>query len=76
MAVAVHSRCSRCSTDFVVLPSLVWKTLPEDARDAFLRALEALSDEDGRRFTLADGHGRFRCANCGADGLAPQIEIT
>jgi hypothetical protein len=60
----------------IVLPSVVWSTLPESARDGFLNALEDLRDEDGRRFTIADEHGRLRCTNCGADGLAPQIWIS
>ena len=60
----------------IVLPSIVWGTLPQSARDGFLRALEDLRDEDGRRFTIADEHGRFRCPDCGADGLAAQIWIS
>jgi hypothetical protein len=75
MAIAARFRCAGCDSDMIVLPSMVWTTLPESARDGFLRALEDLRDEDGRRFTLADEHGRFRCTNCGADGLAPQTEI-
>jgi hypothetical protein len=75
MAIAARFRCAGCGSDLIVLPSVVWRTLPESARDGFSRALEDLRDEEGRRFTLADEHGRFRCASCRADGLAPQIEI-
>jgi hypothetical protein len=59
MAIAARFRCAGCDSDMIVLPSMVWSTLPESARDGFLRALEDLRDEDGRRFTLADEHGRF-----------------
>jgi len=56
----------RCGTPLVVLPPAVLEAVSGEAELAIRENTAELQDEEGRRFTIADKQGAFRCPVCWA----------
>jgi hypothetical protein len=53
-----------CGTSLVVIPPDLLELVPHDAELGIIERISELEDDQGRRFTIADRQGGFRCPVC------------
>jgi len=68
----VHVACN-CGTALVVLPPALFEAVPDDAELGVLERTAELTDAEGRRYTIADKQGVFRCPACSERRTLPEI---